>query len=117
MLCNNFIRILLLLEAGTSLATVKRSSAVLDDGGALDRVDLRHCLLSHHGVKAKGEENVKQYYTIGKHEQTNISSKANFCSRESQPVYIVREENLISRLGAGGSEFNYRTLVLKVQVF
>ena len=60
-----FIRILLLLEAGTSLAIVKRSSAVSDDGGALDRVELRHCLLSLRWVKVKVEENVKQYYTGG----------------------------------------------------
>ena len=40
-----FIQILLLLEAGPSLATFKRSSAVPDDGGALDGVELRHCLL------------------------------------------------------------------------
>jgi hypothetical protein len=74
-----FIRILLLLEAGTSLAAVK-SSAVPDDGAALDRVELRHCLLSLHGVKVKGEENVKQYYTGGNNAQTNINLKANICS-------------------------------------
>jgi hypothetical protein len=111
-----FIRILLLLEAGTSLAIVKRNSAVPDDGGALDRVELRHCLLSLHWVKVKGEGNVKQYYAGGNHVQTNISSKANICSLQSQTVYIVREENLITRLGTGGLEFHYRTLVLKVQV-
>ena len=41
----SFIRILILLEAGPSLATFKISSAVPDDGGALDRVELRHCWL------------------------------------------------------------------------
>jgi len=60
---------------------------------------------------------VPLHYTGGNHAMTNISSKANFCSHESQTVYIVREENLISRQGAGGLEFHYRTLVLKVQVF
>jgi hypothetical protein len=73
-----FIRILLLLEAGTSLETVKRSSAVADDGGALDRVELGHCLLSPNGVKVKGEENVKHYYTVGNHAQKNVSSKSKF---------------------------------------
>ena len=111
-----FIRILLLLEAGTSLAIVKRNSAVPDDGGALDRVELRHCLLSLHWVNVKGEENVNQYYAGGNHAQTNISSKANICSLESQTVYIVREESLITRLRTGGLEFRYRTLVLKVKV-
>ena len=86
-----FIPVRLLLEAGTSLATIKRSSAVSDAGGSLDRVELRHCLLSLHEVKVKGEENVKQYYTDDNHAQTNISSKANICSHESQTVYIVRE--------------------------
>jgi hypothetical protein len=79
-----YIRILLLLEAGTSLVTVKRGSAVPDDGGALDRVEHRRCLLGLHGVKVKGEENVKQYYAVGNDAQKNVSSKANFCIRESQ---------------------------------
>ena len=55
-------------------------------------------LLSLHGVKVKGEENVKQYYVGGNHAQKNINSKANFAAINHNLYSPRREFNAQTRV-------------------
>ena len=75
MLCNHFRPNTAIIRSGNKSGNRQKKQRC-----SVDRVELRRCLLSFHRVKVKGEEDVRQYYTGGNHVQTNISSKANFCS-------------------------------------